>query len=238
MVKPLLAIITLLIFTTECSFKIKTAKCLLRILLKNIENVEATSDNEIMHLKKVLDDSDNEEIKIFNDVKIISDLNNFLLNYDYLNSNLKNELNLCEIDSNKVLERCQNDYKECYKINILSYGVYCNNDETQNQNFLCYRKCPEGFSDDGASCKKPTGTFLTVYNSKRICEEATGNKCDSYMDDSFATPECPKYHKKLLKTICVPQCEDGLLDDGESCWKRKVNHLPNPYYFNFNDLFD
>ena len=238
MCKPLLIIISLFLLQTRANFNIKTAKCLLRVLLKNIETTDITDDSQIIHLKKTMSEENNEEIKLFNDVKIISDLNNLLINYDNLEINLKNEINLCEIDTSKILEKCQKHNKECFKINDVSYGIYCDKNYIQSHNYLCYKKCAEGFVENGVSCQKPMGTLLKVFNSKKICEEIKGVKCDSYMDDTFATEKCPVFHKKLFKTICLPVCEDGLLDDGENCMKRNIKHLPNPYIFNFNDLFD
>lgn len=239
MSKPLLLIITLLTLTTKSSFNIQSAKCLLKILLKNIEQIKNSDDDHINQIKKVLSDKDNEAINSYNDIKIMTDLNSLMINYDNLDKELKNEFKVCNINTEKVFERCEMENEgKCFKINYLSYGVYCGKDEIQNQNYLCYKKCGEGFIDLGSRCKKPIGKLLKVFGNKRICEEVSETKCDSYMGDSFATEKCPKFMKKIFKTICISQCEDGLIDDGDFCLKTFFNQLSNPYVFNFNDLFE
>lgn len=237
--KPLLLIITILTLTTNSSFNTTSAKCLLKILLKKIQTVENSEDVQIKQIQAILSEEDNESIKLFNDIKIMSDLNSLLINYDNLDKNLKNEINECNLNTENVFDRCEIDNEgNCFKINPLSYGVYCEKNEIQNQNYLCYKKCAEGFEDLGSRCKKPVGKLLKIFSNLKLCQEVSGNKCDGYMNDSFATEKCPRFMKKVFKSVCISQCEDGLIDDGEFCLKRFFNQLSNPYVFNFNDLFE
>ena len=71
-----------------------------------------------------------------------------------------------------------------------------------------------------------------------MCEENTGNECDSYMKDSFASQKCPPYHSKIFKVLCIADCQPGMLDNGAYCIKRSHTHMANTYVFNYYDLYE
>lgn len=47
------------------------------------------------------------------------------------------------------------------------------------------------------------------------------------MDGAIYTETCGLLFNKLFKTLCIPKCPVGYLDNGQDCEKRDVQHLGN-----------
>ena len=58
------------------------------------------------------------------------------------------------------------------------------------------------------------------------------------MDGAIYTETCGLLFNKLFKTLCIPKCPVGYLDNGQDCEKRDVQHLGNYFSFDFRDLFN
>ena len=65
----------------------------------------------------------------------------------------------------------------------------------------------------------------------------TKTACDSFMDGTVFTQKCEAQFNKIFKTLCIPKCPLGYIDNGRDCEKRGVLHLGNMHSFDFKDMF-
>ena len=259
MAKIIFIFLIILFGTTKAGFNFKTAKCLFSILVEGLGNHEQGLTNVaqskyVTDFNKLLSDDPNVYEVAFqqmNDIRFMMDLNDILLNYSSLSDDLKDKILKCNVNKKYLFKRCEETYGVgmCVKDgetkkqinNPVSINVKCptNAPEPYNSNF-CYQSCPKGFTEMGDRCKKNEAKILKAYSTEAACvgDLNSGVKCDSYVNGSLWTKQCPEYFVKSFHILCLPLCPRGYIDDKNYCVKTLKIQLPNPIVFNFNDLYE
>jgi hypothetical protein len=86
---------------------------------------------------------------------------------------------------------------------------------------VCWERCRAGFSDDGATCRKPVDIkSRTSYG--RTAGKPMGCGANQEMDAGLCYKKCKEGYKGV-GPVCWQQCPSGFHDDGAYCRK------PEPY---------
>jgi len=84
---------------------------------------------------------------------------------------------------------------------------------------VCWQRCPEGFRNDGAYCRKPEAYGRGTGHSKKKCEDQHGDgSCEK--DGLLWYPKCRTGFHNVGCCVCSPNCTDGMNDIGVSCQKK------------------
>lgn len=158
-----------------------------------------------------------------------------MISYDNLDEELKQEIQACQLDTSKTLERCGTG---CIKVNEVTYVLPCSHTEILVDNQYCMQKCPKEFIEKNYGCEKNKAFTLEVFSDQATCEKMTGKECEGYKKNAIFTSKCGQYFEKVFKTICLPQCPEGYIDNGAICEKRSSRYERTPFIFNFQDLFN
>lgn len=242
MIKRLLALLLIAFSFSKADYvQYGTGICLLRILIKNLKEKQIdVMDEATTHLFKLLNVNDYDTFVNFNDIKLVQHLNFLLLSYDFLDQELKDEIDSCNIDLSKIKERCEEYYGKgtCEQKNKVSYIYQCPKNTINSNNYECFNHCELEFEEGVISCVKAKAKLMGPYSRMKECIERNPQGCDPYYSNSVMIPRCPKYFKRSFRLYCSPICPPGFIDDGPVCYKRMRIDLPPPIVFSFNDLYD
>lgn len=79
------------------------------------------------------------------------------------------------------------------------------------------RKCPEGFTDAGATCTKPKSYGRgTGFLSQKACE-AVKSSCE--VSGALYYPKCKEGFHAVGCCVCSPDCPKDMKDIGVACEK-------------------
>lgn len=259
-------------------FDADAAICLLNIIFESSFVLPNTKDDTYLKkIRKMIKKKDKIAMSDFHNVSILASINYLMINYDFLNQKLKDEIRACNLNIEQTFLRCNNIYGKdnCHKSNDYTYAPGCPPGYILYNNYICYKKCPRNFIEFNNKCKKPENYILKMYSTKDECEstvaevdkdnnflkeEITENifeninqyfkneresidhhiikPCKEYMNGTFFTKNCRNNFKTRFLLYCLAVCPDGLIANGEYCFKRFNIPLPSPVVFNFNDLFE
>lgn len=124
-------------------------------------------------------------------------------------------------------ETCDNSTDHGSKTNgCEQYGMWYPKCDKGYHNFgccVCSPDCPNGWTDIGISCAKPSPYGRGAgHETQSYCESsgdhgAKGNGCEKY--GLLWYPKCDNSFHSVGCCICSPNCPNGFTDQGEFCLK-------------------